>query len=162
MRVSLADARRLNLTRYDSVRPCKRGHQTQRYVSTGACVDCLALKMGRPAPKVTKKRIVPAFDWGFVFIALRLHPADARNVIDTAVALSKQRQPKASEYYVCRRTGGEDPRGGMRLYRLEVDPRDVAVLKEIERVLLEARSAPALAVAMDALRSARAPSPGPR
>lgn len=162
MRISHTDAVRLNLTRYDAVRPCKRGHQTQRYVSTGACVDCLALKMGRPAPKVTKKRAIPAFDWGFVFIGLRLHPADARSVIDTAVALSKLRQPKASEYYVCRRTGGEDPQGGMRLYRLEVDPRDVAALKEIERVLLEARSAPALAVTMASLRSARGPSQEPR
>lgn len=160
MPISLADAKRLNLTRYDSPRPCKRGHQTQRYVSTGACVDCLVLGMRRPVPKVAKKRFVPAFDWGFVVLALRLHPADAQGVVDTAVALSKRRQPRASEYYVCRRTGGEDPQGGMRLYRLEVDPADVAVLRQIEAALIAARVAPTLA--MDALRNGRGPSPGLR
>lgn len=31
----------LGLKRYDSDKPCRRGHTSERYVSTGGCIECL-------------------------------------------------------------------------------------------------------------------------
>ena len=41
--LSRDDAFAQNLTKYYTGRPCGRGHDTFRYVRTGACVDCIRL-----------------------------------------------------------------------------------------------------------------------
>lgn len=42
------EAIELGLGRYDPVRTCLRGHDSQRYVSNSACVECVSIALRKP------------------------------------------------------------------------------------------------------------------
>lgn len=42
------EAARRGLTRYYTGRPCREGHDSERFVTTMACVDCTRVKRGLP------------------------------------------------------------------------------------------------------------------
>ena len=56
----------LGLTRYPASQPCLRGHTSERYVSTGACVDCVAYynsipPTGKPKAQTAKEMLAKGF-----------------------------------------------------------------------------------------------------
>lgn len=89
MKQALESARDISLRAgekfYPMERPCREGHLSKRYTSTGQCVDCHA---GRSA-KYSGRRSDPAF----VDIKLRVHIDDARMLVDLADAMTAARQP---------------------------------------------------------------------
>lgn len=46
--ISKSDAKAAGLTRYCTGRPCLHGHFSERYVSTGGCVECLNARSASP------------------------------------------------------------------------------------------------------------------
>lgn len=83
-------ARALEQSKFYTGRPCKHGHDAQRYVSSGACVTCQAI-LSRPARPAV---IVPPDQEaiGFTAITIIVHHEDAKQLQDMAEALRLARQ----------------------------------------------------------------------
>lgn len=67
-------------------RPCRRGHTTQRYVSTGTCKACAAFHAGAYARDYVSHRSRNA---GLVELTVWIHPDDAATIQTLADAMAK-------------------------------------------------------------------------
>jgi hypothetical protein len=59
---------RQGLKTYDSGKICRRGHKSQRYTSTGACLACLA------QAKIDRQQLKNAIAWGWSEVTLHCPP----------------------------------------------------------------------------------------
>lgn len=73
-----------SLLTYKSDKPCKRGHNSERYTSTGNCVECHK----RYANKFRSRHSL------FKLIEIRAHPDDIEAITAYADALRIQREIK--------------------------------------------------------------------
>lgn len=83
--LSRKDAAFSGLPRFFTGKPCKYGHLSERYVTTGACIQCLrafSAQYRQAAPS----HVVPS-----VRLAAYVHPADAEKVYQTIDYLNKTR-----------------------------------------------------------------------
>jgi hypothetical protein len=80
-------AAELGQIRYSTGAPCKRGHLSERYTSTGGCVECLRLFEGGFSAKLAAKRI-EAIQGLFKY---PLHPQDVPAALAYCQALDLQR-----------------------------------------------------------------------
>jgi hypothetical protein len=75
------EAAERKLTKYWTGTPCARGHASYRYVSSGACSECVRGYGKRTKPKT-----------GMTKIEIRVHSEDASLIRDYADALLKARE----------------------------------------------------------------------
>lgn len=54
---SRAEAIRLGVRRYYTGIPCKHGHRSERYTTTGSCLECLHPKLSRPRVITDPRRL---------------------------------------------------------------------------------------------------------
>lgn len=80
--ISRADALNSKFRHYFTGQPCLRGHVARRYVTNGACVDCINEKAGRePATKRLLARVGDLAE-----LRLRVFDVDWPRIRDTAHA----------------------------------------------------------------------------
>jgi len=72
------EAAEKGLKKYDTGRPCKHGHDSPRYVSTGICCRCNTINVGRYSKK---------FRSGLEPVTVDVHPDDKAAVEQMAAVL---------------------------------------------------------------------------
>ncbi len=75
-------ARLQNLTTYNTGIPCSRGHNSDRYTSTGHCIECLK----KYADKHKSRHAI------YKLVEERVHPADMAIFREIAAVLRAQRK----------------------------------------------------------------------
>lgn len=127
---------------YETGRACLNGHITYRYVQSGSCSACVA----DAAKQHRTVAADPRPELPLVQLTVRAHDADIASVVDTAIALVQMRYPTAARWQVIKHESGSRPIGGMKLYDLNLDERDVAVVRQMAKALFERRCADGNAV----------------
>lgn len=64
--ISRDEAFAKGLKRYYTGKPCHKGHDCERYVSSGGCLDCVTFKA---APKIRRNENLVWPDRGFLFVS---------------------------------------------------------------------------------------------
>lgn len=151
------------LTRYFTGKPCVAGHIADRYTSSGACSECMALRAGDAREGVRlPRRVADAAETaailatrsavaialaGLVEVRLRAFPGDFPVLRDTAAALCCARSPVLREAVRLDALGRPaDGAAGTYLYRLRVPAEDVALIRDTANALLNAHSVDTAAV----------------
>lgn len=73
-------------TKYYTGKPCRRGHDAQRYVTTGACIKCIT-GYRKYIPSIAARRLAPATIPGLAPFVVYVHPDDRQVTIDFCNAL---------------------------------------------------------------------------
>lgn len=95
---SRKDALAVGSVRFNTGRPCRSGHMSDRYTSTGGCIACLDQQRAQFAAVVREARR-PVADKTSRLFAYRLHPDDHAAALAYCQALDLQRgrQPAAAQ-----------------------------------------------------------------
>lgn len=81
------EAARQGLHKYQSEKPCRRGHWVLRYTDTGACTSCVAIyNRGFRSQRINVRTS------GLDHVEIDLHPEDATQVRELARTLQLARQ----------------------------------------------------------------------
>lgn len=83
--VSRNEAIRAGLFKYNTGKPCQRGHESLRYTSTGQCIECSARRTRSVTVELHEKR--RAARAGYLSVSIEVHPEDLRTVLDFVQAL---------------------------------------------------------------------------
>lgn len=125
------DAAKAGETKYNTGKPCKRGHSSDRYVRNGACLQCLQAantalnETAQLAPNPRREALSR-----LVRMGMRLFHTDVPKFTDVAVALVLARYPNLTRLDVIagRATGVA---AGTGFYPFNVHPEDVQMLRDV-------------------------------
>lgn len=116
------------LFRYYTGIPCKRGHLSQRYTNTGACISCLNPKIPNTllAVRGEAKAKMKIFK-------VALDVCDREQYTKIVHTYAQLREPKLYESDVCPRFDPRGVDGGRWVYSFRAFPADVPYLIRIAR-----------------------------
>ena len=142
--VNRADAKVRQLSQYFTGIPCKNGHLTYRYTSSGACSGCIR-ENNRPLSDqaTTARKEAKAL---LVQVRLRCYEVDREALAAAVWSFAVMRNPIFTLGDVDPRLLPRDKAGGTGLYSFNVHLDDVPQLRTIADSMLKAHKADVVAV----------------
>jgi hypothetical protein len=138
------DAMARGLSQYFTGRPCKNGHVTHRYTSSGACSGCVVAHTYSAAPpdvkKIFEQRDVRAERRdalaSLVEVKLRALHTDSQVLKETAVQMCLARCPSLTRADVVINKAPTASENGSALYRVRIHADDVTFIRDMSNALL--------------------------
>lgn len=126
---SRGEAKLRGLSQYFTGVPCKHGHTTYRYTSSGACSGCIkAANAYRGDESADQKRAAKA---EMVQVRVRCYEADREHVAAAVWALAVMRWPFLTQGDVDPKLLPKDKTAGTGLYAFYCHEGDIAAVREI-------------------------------
>lgn len=142
--MSRGEAKLRQLTQYFTGIPCKHGHLTYRYTSSGACSGCIRAHNQPTYDQTMIER--KAAKAQLVQVRLRCYVSDRGVLASSAWALAVMRYPVLTQGDVDPHLLPQDKAGGTGLYAFNCHEDDVAQLRQIADGMLKAHKADIVAV----------------
>lgn len=152
--IERAEAKAKGLNTYFTGRPCRNGHNSYRYTTSGSCAECI--NGDRTAEYDPNKQARKDAKAQMVQVRVRIYDADRDNVATAAWALAAMRYPVLLLGDVDPRLLPSDRTAGTALYAFYCHDEDVGTLRAIAGESIRARPADIAATRQAALRSALA------
>lgn len=142
--INRADAKVRQLSQYFTGFPCKNGHLTYRYTSSGACSGCIRANNNPVHDQSTIERKEAKAQ--LVQVRLRCHDVDREALAAAAWALVVMRYPALTMGDVDPRLLPKDKVGGTGLYAFYCHDEDVPQLRSIAAGMVSAQRVDVVAV----------------
>lgn len=146
------EAVHFHLSSYNTGKMCIKGHVSDRYTASGACMDCSrvvnAERYASKLDKIVDKRAAKA---QLTDVRIRCFEVDATKLTDSVVAVTIARFPALDASDVIGKGQPGDRQSGSALFRFMVVAEDIPLFREIAAVMVAERTKGTGAAIRDAI-----------
>lgn len=136
--INRAEAKRRGLKQYYTGEPCKNGHKVYRYTQSGTCSGCIkSANAGIVDPNKEARDVIVA---KLVQAKFRMYHADLDVFKASLHAFALMRSPILREVDVWPGLLPVTTAGDAAIYKANCYPEDLDALRDLERVLWQARA----------------------